>query len=527
MVAALSLRRLAQRGQERSWAGAIRVAAALVLVLGAVASAWIARGWEATVTRQREERLDRGATSRTTAIGNALRQYENVLQAERSVWLSSRSVTYEDFGNFVRTLDLPRRYPGLVGLGWRSFVPHGQAAGFVAAARRDGRPDFAIHPPGRRPTYYVTLYNEPAGRFRPTWGQDARAMPTVLAALEESRDSGRTTISNQTTLADDLALPAADRSVAFELFVPVYRDRASLLTTAERRAALLGWASGAFRAPDFLEAALQSAQPTTGVELYDPTAGGGPIATFPEGFRARGPHLRTDTLTFGGRSFLLRYAPLVGNPALTERTIPAPLVLATGIAVSALLGALLWLLAQVSSLYQRVGHMARIDALTGVHNRRVWDQELPRELARAARSGQPVCVALIDLDNFKAYNDRHGHQAGDRLLKAAAAVWRSSLRKSDLLVRYGGEEFALLLPDCGPDDAMEIAERLRTSQPEGTCSIGVAAWDTKETETELVRRADQALYAAKTGGRNRCHASLQGASGPAQQPVATGGRKPR
>jgi GGDEF domain-containing protein len=340
------------------------------------------------------------------------------------------------------------------------------------------------------------------------------------------RDPGgvRTTISGQTTLADDLALPVADRSVAFELFVPVYRDRASLLTTAARRAALLGWASGAFRASDFLEAALQSVQPTTGVELHDPTAGGGPIATFPEGFRAGGPHLRTDMLTFGGRSFLLRYAPLPGNPALTKRTIPAPLVLATGIAVSILLGALLWLLAQVSSLYQRVGRMARIDALTGVHNRRVWDQELPRELARGARSGQPVCVALIDLDNFKAYNDQHGHQAGDRLLKAAAAVWRSSLRKSDLLVRYGGEEFALLLPDCGLDDAMEIAERLRTSQPEGT---GVAAWDTKETETELVRRADQALYAAKTGGRNRCHASLQGTSGLAQQPVATGGMKPR
>jgi diguanylate cyclase (GGDEF)-like protein len=137
---------------------------------------------------------------------------------------------------------------------------------------------------------------------------------------------------------------------------------------------------------------------------------------------------------------------------------------------------------QVGSLYQRVGRIARIDALTGVHNRRVWDQELPRELARAARTGQPVCVALIDLDNFKAYNDQQGHQAGDRLLKAAAAVWRASLRKSDLLVRYGGEEFALLLPDCGLDDAIEIAERLRTSQPEGTCSIGVAAWDTKETE---------------------------------------------
>jgi diguanylate cyclase (GGDEF)-like protein len=137
----------------------------------------------------------------------------------------------------------------------------------------------------------------------------------------------------------------------------------------------------------------------------------------------------------------------------------------------------------------------------------VWDQELPRELARAARSGQPLCVALIDLDNFKAFNDQHGHQAGDRLLKAAGAAWWANLRKTDLLVRYGGEEFAVLLPDCGLDDAMAIAERLRTAQPEGTCSIGVAAWDADETEDELLRRADEAMYAAKASGRNRCCAS--------------------
>jgi PleD family two-component response regulator len=228
-------------------------------------------------------------------------------------------------------------------------------------------------------------------------------------------------------------------------------------------------------------------------------------------------------LTFGGRSFLL-LRTAARQPGADRAHHPGSAGAGHRDRGQHPARALLWLLAQVSSLYQRVGRMARIDALTGVHNRRVWDQELPRELARGARSGQPVCVALIDLDNFKAYNDQHGHQAGDRLLKAAAAVWRSSLRKSDLLVRYGGEEFALLLPDCGLDDAMEIAERLRTSQPEGT---GVAAWDTKETETELVRRADQALYAAKTGGRNRCHASLQGTSGLAQQPVATGGMKPR
>jgi diguanylate cyclase (GGDEF)-like protein len=269
-------------------------------------------------------------------------------------------------------------------------------------------------------------------------------------------------------------------------------------------------------------------QPSTGVELRDPAAGTGvPAATFPDGFRAGGPFLRTDTLSFGGRTFELRYAPLPGNPVLTERTIPARLILVTGIAVSLLLGTMLWLLAQVSTLYQRVGRMARTDPLTGVLNRRVWDHELAREIDCAGRTGLPLCVAMIDLDHFKAYNDEHGHQAGDRLLKAATAAWQSHLRKGDLLVRYGGEEFALLLPECGLDDAMAIAERLRGAQPEGTCSIGVAAWNTRETEAELVRRADQALYAAKTGGRNRCHASVEASPGPTNRPGVAGGDRER
>jgi diguanylate cyclase len=122
------------------------------------------------------------------------------------------------------------------------------------------------------------------------------------------------------------------------------------------------------------------------------------------------------------------------------------------------------------------------------------------------RRGEPRRVQRLDLDHFKAYNDQHGHQAGDRLLKAAAAAWEAKLRKTDLLARYGGEEFSLLLPDCTLDNGLEIAERLRTAQPEGTCSIGLAAWDGHEGADELITRADWALYAAKAGGRNRCHA---------------------
>jgi diguanylate cyclase (GGDEF)-like protein len=118
-------------------------------------------------------------------------------------------------------------------------------------------------------------------------------------------------------------------------------------------------------------------------------------------------------------------------------------------------------------------------------------------------------VAMLDLDHFKQYNDRRGHQAGDRFLKEAAAAWQAVVRKTDLVARYGGEEFAVLLPDCGLEDAMEIAGRLRTAQPEGTCSLGVAQWDGREDVAALVARADRALYAAKDAGRDRVHADAR------------------
>jgi diguanylate cyclase (GGDEF)-like protein len=158
---------------------------------------------------------------------------------------------------------------------------------------------------------------------------------------------------------------------------------------------------------------------------------------------------------------------------------------------------------EISRLVGRLEGLARTDALTGVPNRRVWEEELPRELDRARRMGTAVCVAMIDLDNFKAYNDRHGHQAGDLVLKEAAGAWRSEMRSTDLLARYGGEEFGLLLPACALEDAIRIVERLRAATPLVTCSVGLASWNFGESATELLRRADRALYAAKAAGRNR------------------------
>ncbi len=157
-----------------------------------------------------------------------------------------------------------------------------------------------------------------------------------------------------------------------------------------------------------------------------------------------------------------------------------------------------------ADLMERLELVARTDELTGLTNRRAWEEAIVRELARADRDGSQLCVAIIDLDLFKQYNDEHGHQAGDRLLKSVAASWRETLRAGDVLARYGGEEFAVALPGCNLDDGAALVARLREAIPDGqTCSAGIALWDGAEDGETLLGRADAAMYAAKAAGRDR------------------------
>jgi diguanylate cyclase (GGDEF)-like protein/PAS domain S-box-containing protein len=157
-----------------------------------------------------------------------------------------------------------------------------------------------------------------------------------------------------------------------------------------------------------------------------------------------------------------------------------------------------------AALLDRLARMARTDDLTGLPNRRAWDHEISREIARARREETPVTVAMVDLDHFKTYNDANGHLAGDRLLKEAAGTWRSVLRATDLIARYGGEEFAIALPGCAQDEAERLIDRLRAVTPGGeSCSAGIAEWNGAEHPEQLLGRADRALYEAKQAGRNR------------------------
>jgi diguanylate cyclase (GGDEF)-like protein len=164
---------------------------------------------------------------------------------------------------------------------------------------------------------------------------------------------------------------------------------------------------------------------------------------------------------------------------------------------------------------ERLGELAVTDELTGLSNRRRLTEGLNAALAFARRQKAPLAVALCDLDRFKELNDTLGHGAGDRALVSTAGALRAALREVDLLGRWGGEEFLVVLPACDLVGAREAGERLRRAVEEMdlrntvtgrllTVSIGVAALtEGVESATDLVRRADQALYKAKDGGRNK------------------------
>lgn len=175
----------------------------------------------------------------------------------------------------------------------------------------------------------------------------------------------------------------------------------------------------------------------------------------------------------------------------------------------------------------RVEHAERsaaTDGLTKIANRTTFTAALERELARSTRSGQPISLVMVDLDQFKQVNDEHGHQAGDEALRNVAEALSQACRDQDTAARYGGEEFVVILTDCGPERSVQVAERLRAAVAAAgaaralTASAGVASYPAHATNLEtLVRAADDALLVSKRTGRNRTTAATAGpgASAPA------------
>lgn len=168
------------------------------------------------------------------------------------------------------------------------------------------------------------------------------------------------------------------------------------------------------------------------------------------------------------------------------------------------------------SLRIALREQATHDPLTGLYNRRYLDETLPREMHRAMRNKSVLCLVMMDIDHFKQFNDTHGHEAGDTVLRELGRLLQGNLRKSDVAVRYGGEEITIVMPDSSLEDAQQRIEQIRESVSQMeihfgavdigriTISAGVAQMRGRgATPDQLLRAADQALYAAKAGGRNR------------------------
>lgn len=183
-----------------------------------------------------------------------------------------------------------------------------------------------------------------------------------------------------------------------------------------------------------------------------------------------------------------------GSGAMDRITAMEPVALTSVIGTTAL----------IVTILSRAREMSQVDHLTRVANRRGLEELLSCAMNGAARATGSLVVAMIDVDHFKTINDRDGHAAGDRLLQDLSRGWATVLRSGDVLARYGGDEFVVILPACTREDADTVLERVRTAaRPAVTCSIGAATWQPGDSSSLLLGSADAALYQAKRLGRDR------------------------
>jgi diguanylate cyclase (GGDEF)-like protein len=342
------------------------------------------------------------------------------------------------------------------------------------------------------PVYFPLTYAVARQSTKRAIGFNLATDPLRAPYLRRARDTGEAVATGVVQLL------IGGRGV--NVFRPVYRDGVPLATVAQRRAALVGFAAGSFKVGDLAAAAAGAVSEANAVQLrFGRQAVAGPKGELDDAARA--------PLRIADRTWLL----VVRDPKRPDVSLPL-LLAGVGLSLAALLGALILIWSRNERM-QELQREASQDPLTGLKNRRRFEEDLELAMARARRERTTGAVLILDLDYFKQVNDSHGHPAGDRLIKEVADVLRRRSRASDSLARLGGDEFAVVLPRCTAGEAQlaaeGIAKAIREHQPQGdgdpiTASLGVAIFGdhARSSIASVVSEADSAMYAAKDGGRD-------------------------
>ena len=488
---------------------------AACLALTALGGILLERSREAEARAQFERRTD----TALAAVRTRVQAYEQVLRSGAARMASSNAVSRDEWRDFVAYLHLDERYPGIQAMGYAPVVNDWARPTHVQGVRGTGVPDYEIRPAGERSTYAPAMYVEPAtGRNARLVGIDLRSEPTTARAMARAGE-GEVAVSARALANGEFAraLPAGP---VFFMFAPLFHDSVRVVAGGERRASVAGYAFLELRMNEVMRGILdEGVLSVLDMRIYDD---GGEdardllidtrVAWRGAGTAANPRFQRVARFTLPGHSWTVRFVSRPEFDAAVESDRPWS-IFGAGIAGSIIVFVLT---AALTATLRRAHHLSMRDPLTGLFNRRYLDVTMEREVLRARREGEPIGAILLDLDHFKALNDTYGHDAGDYVLERTGELLAHATRGSDIACRFGGEEFALILPGASLENTRKRAEAIRAAFEaldlvyEGqrlaglSLSAGVSALAPGATDwSPLLQHADKALYAAKESGRNR------------------------
>jgi diguanylate cyclase (GGDEF)-like protein len=490
----------------------------LAASLGLTALGWYAleHSREAEARAQFERRTD----TALAAVRARVFAYEQVLRSGAARMASSSSVSRQEWRDFVAYLQLDERFPGVQAMGYAPVVNDWARPTHLLGVREAGFPDYDIRPAGERKAYVPATYVEPfAGRNARLLGLDLRADPVGEQAMARAAESGDVTLSARAGNGGDFgrALPAG--AVVF-MYAPLFHDSVRVVAHEERHPDVAGFAFLELRVNELMRGILdEGVLSVLDMRIRDEGNEGdaGLLIDTRAAWRGvsngQAPRFeRAARLVLPGRTWSVRFVSRPEFDAAVENERP------WAILVAGILGSVVVfiLTAALVSTLHRAHHLSMRDPLTGLFNRRYLDETMERELQRARREGAPIGAILLDIDHFKRLNDTYGHEAGDYVLERTGELLAHATRGSDIACRFGGEEFALILPGASLENTRKRAEAIRASFEaldlvyDGqrlaplSLSAGVSALAPGAPDwSPLLHHADKALYAAKEGGRNR------------------------